>query len=198
MWVVLIARSTGSALRAVRPPNLHITPDVRRDFVDAASATGSLWRSPLAIMAHAILAILLASAMAATLVGRQASNAEPEPVLGAMDLGIADYSECSSCKQTAQIAIAGGIEATALAETKASQSRWQTVRSTGNSDQRTLGRCAGKALRCTCPWMGAQPRLSASMHASKGTVAKAETNPFMAPSGSHDGGDRIGVPAFLT
>jgi hypothetical protein len=32
MWVVLIAGSTGSALRAVRPPNLHITPDVRRDL----------------------------------------------------------------------------------------------------------------------------------------------------------------------
>src|SRR5258708_24829675 len=28
-WVVLIAGSTGSALRAVRPPNLHITPAVR-------------------------------------------------------------------------------------------------------------------------------------------------------------------------
>jgi len=27
MWVVLIAGSTGSALRAVRPPNHHITPD---------------------------------------------------------------------------------------------------------------------------------------------------------------------------
>src|SRR5450755_3992744 len=27
-WVVLIAGSTGSALRAVCPPNLHITPDV--------------------------------------------------------------------------------------------------------------------------------------------------------------------------
>src|SRR5712675_2434880 len=25
-WVVLIAGSTGSALRAIRPPNLHITP----------------------------------------------------------------------------------------------------------------------------------------------------------------------------
>jgi hypothetical protein len=25
-WVVLIAGSTGSALRAVRPPNRHITP----------------------------------------------------------------------------------------------------------------------------------------------------------------------------
>src|SRR5271165_5537453 len=28
LWVVLIAGSTGSALRAVRPPNLRITPDV--------------------------------------------------------------------------------------------------------------------------------------------------------------------------
>jgi hypothetical protein len=41
-WVVLTAGSTGSALRAVRPPNLHITPDVRRDLVYAASAMGSL------------------------------------------------------------------------------------------------------------------------------------------------------------
>jgi hypothetical protein len=41
-WVVLIAGSTGSALRAVRPPNRHITPDVQRDLLQAASATGSL------------------------------------------------------------------------------------------------------------------------------------------------------------
>src|SRR5213075_2558568 len=40
-----------------------------------ASATGFLYRSPLAIMAQAIRAILLASAMAATLVGRRANNA---------------------------------------------------------------------------------------------------------------------------
>jgi hypothetical protein len=33
------AGSTGSALRAVRPPNLHIRPAVRRDLVYAASAT---------------------------------------------------------------------------------------------------------------------------------------------------------------
>src|ERR1035441_5235488 len=39
MWVVLIAGSTGSALRAVRPPNLHITPVVRRDLGYRASAT---------------------------------------------------------------------------------------------------------------------------------------------------------------
>src|SRR6478609_5134651 len=68
MWVVLIAGLTGSALRAVRPPNLHITPDEsQRDLYYAASATGSLYRSPLAIMAQAILAILLASATAACL-----------------------------------------------------------------------------------------------------------------------------------
>src|SRR3954470_19974817 len=73
-WVVLIAGSTGSALRAVRPPNLHITPDVRRVLVYRASATGFLYRSPLAITAQAIRAILLASAMAATLVGRRANN----------------------------------------------------------------------------------------------------------------------------
>jgi hypothetical protein len=41
-WVVLIAGSTGSALRAVRPPNLHITPVIRRDLVYRASAMGSL------------------------------------------------------------------------------------------------------------------------------------------------------------
>jgi hypothetical protein len=74
-WVVLIARSTGSALRAVRPPNLHITPVIRRDLVYRAIATGSLYRSPLAIMAQTIRAILLASAIAATLVGRLASKA---------------------------------------------------------------------------------------------------------------------------
>src|ERR1700704_3015294 len=74
-WAVLIARSTGSALRAVRPPNLHITPVVRRDLDYRASATGSLYRSPLAIIAHTIRTILLASAMAATLTGFRANNA---------------------------------------------------------------------------------------------------------------------------
>ena len=41
MWVVLIAGSTGSALRAVRPPNLHITPDV-----GAISFTPRVRRAP--------------------------------------------------------------------------------------------------------------------------------------------------------
>src|ERR1700677_4878808 len=75
MWGVLIAGSSGSALSAVRPPNPHITPVVRRDLIYRASATGSLYRSPLAIMAQAIRAILLASAMAATLVVFRANNA---------------------------------------------------------------------------------------------------------------------------
>jgi hypothetical protein len=35
LWVVLIAGSAGSALRAVRPPNLHITPDSRRGIAGA-------------------------------------------------------------------------------------------------------------------------------------------------------------------
>jgi hypothetical protein len=41
-WVALTAGSTGSALRAVRPPNHHITSDARCDLVYAASAAGSL------------------------------------------------------------------------------------------------------------------------------------------------------------
>src|ERR1700738_429943 len=41
-WVVLIAGSTGTALRAVRPPNLPITPDFGRTLSYAASAAGSL------------------------------------------------------------------------------------------------------------------------------------------------------------
>ena len=105
-WVVLIAGSTGSALRAVRPPNLHITPVVRRDLDYRASATGSLYRSPLAIIAQTIRAILLASAMAATFVGRRVSKrGEPGPMLGAVDLGIADDGECAGHEQAAQIAV---------------------------------------------------------------------------------------------
>src|ERR1700720_4783433 len=74
-WVVLIAGSTGSALRTVRPPNLHITPVVRRDLVYRASVTGSLYRSPLTIMAHTIRATFLQKPIAETLVDRRASKA---------------------------------------------------------------------------------------------------------------------------
>src|SRR3954469_4069216 len=106
MWVVLIAGSTGSALRAVRPPNLHITPDEsQRDLYYAASATGSLYRSPLAIMAQAILAILLASATAATFVGRRANNAVSQGRCLA-DFGVTDHGQRAGGEQTTQVAIA--------------------------------------------------------------------------------------------
>ena len=52
-------RLAGTALRAVRPPNLYITPVVRRDLVYAASATGSLYRLPLTIIAQTIRAIFV-------------------------------------------------------------------------------------------------------------------------------------------
>jgi len=56
-------------------PTVTSRQGLRRDLVYAVSAAGSLERSFLAIMAQAILASLLASAMAATLVGRRANNA---------------------------------------------------------------------------------------------------------------------------
>ena len=58
-------------------------------------------------MAQAIRAILLASAIAATFVGRLANNdVSQRPVLGAMDLGITDDSKRAGREQAAQIAIA--------------------------------------------------------------------------------------------
>ena len=57
-------------------------------------------------MAQAIRASLLASAMAATLVGRRGQQGrEPRPVLGAVDLGIVDDGECTGHEQAAQIAV---------------------------------------------------------------------------------------------
>jgi multidrug efflux pump subunit AcrB len=52
----------------------YVTPGARCDLVYAVRAAGSLYRSFLAIIAQAILASLLASAMAATLVGRRVNN----------------------------------------------------------------------------------------------------------------------------
>src|SRR3981189_689530 len=90
-WVVLIAGSTGSALRAVRPPNLHITPVVRRDLVYRASAMGFL--VTLALGHHG-------PGHPRNLVGKRDDGnldrlsrqqpREPGPMLGTMDLGIAD------------------------------------------------------------------------------------------------------------
>src|SRR6195952_3421587 len=105
-WVVLIAGSTGSALRAVRPPNLHITPVVRRDFVYRASAKGSLYRSPLAIMAQTIRGDLVGERDSRNLrrPPRQQGR-EPWPMFGAMDLGVTDDGERAGNEQAAQIAV---------------------------------------------------------------------------------------------
>jgi hypothetical protein len=57
-------------------------------------------------MAQAIRAILLASAMAATLAGRLPNNAVSQgPMLGAVDLGVPDDGECSGHEQATQIAV---------------------------------------------------------------------------------------------
>src|SRR5262245_43712505 len=44
-WVVLIAGSTGSALRAVCPPNLHIAPVVQREERKSIASAASLRRT---------------------------------------------------------------------------------------------------------------------------------------------------------
>ena len=71
----------------------------------AASAKGSL-HSPLAIMAQAILAILLASAIAATSLAACQQRRKPWPVFGAMDLGIPDDRKRTGCEQATQIVVA--------------------------------------------------------------------------------------------
>src|SRR5215211_5270078 len=93
-WVVLTAGSTGSALRAVRPPNLHITPVIRRDSRLSRKRDGFL--VSLAPGHHG-------PDHSRDLVGerdggnlgrppRQQSR-EPGPVFGAMDLGVTDDSK---------------------------------------------------------------------------------------------------------
>src|SRR6476620_3700525 len=103
-WVVLIAGSTGSALRAVRPPNLHAGcparfrlprkrdwflvslapshhgPDHSGDFVGERDSR-NLRRPP-----------------------RQ-QGCEPGPMFGAMDLGVTDDRERAGHEQAAQIAV---------------------------------------------------------------------------------------------
>jgi hypothetical protein len=104
-WVVLIAGSTGSALRAVRPPNLHITPDVGAISLD---------------LQRGRIIVALASSHhrprhAGQLVGKRDRGdlgvspcqqcGEPGPMLRTMDLGIADHGECAGHEQAPQIAV---------------------------------------------------------------------------------------------
>src|SRR3974390_633773 len=108
MWVVLIAGSTGAALSAVRPPNRYVTPDVRCNLVSSRRESRGL---PVALTPghHG-------PRHAGDLVGeRDRSNLgrstrqqprKPGPMVGAMDLGIADHCERAGREQAAQIAIA--------------------------------------------------------------------------------------------
>src|SRR3990170_492606 len=107
MWVVPIAGSTGSALRAVRPPNLHITPDVPARSRSRRKGDGFL--VALAPSHHG-------PSHSGNLVGERDGSdlgrlprqqgREPGPMLGAMYLGITDDGKCAGGEQAAQIAIA--------------------------------------------------------------------------------------------
>src|SRR4029077_19373598 len=107
MWVVLIARSTGTALCAVRPPNRYVTP-------------GSLTRSHLRRECGGFSVAFVPGhhrpCHPGEFVGeRDGGNlggsprqqcGEPGSMLRAVDLGIADHGERAGGEQAAQIAIA--------------------------------------------------------------------------------------------
>src|SRR5271169_4556216 len=88
-WVVLIAGSTGTALRAVRPPNLHITPGAparsrsprKSDGFFVAFAPGH--HSP----GHPRNFVRKCDGSDLYRLPRQ-QRREPGPMLGAMDLGV--------------------------------------------------------------------------------------------------------------
>src|SRR5450759_417258 len=105
-WVFLIAGSTGSALRAVRPPNLHITPDFpagsrltcKRDGFLVAFAPGHHGPGhPRNLVGQRDRSNLCRAP-------RQQCR-EPRPVFRAVDLGIANDGECAGREQAAQIAV---------------------------------------------------------------------------------------------
>src|SRR4029077_14172774 len=107
MWVVLIAGSTGAALSAVRPPNRYVTPGpsarscLRREsggFIVAFVPCHHRPSHPGEFVGERNGCDLGGAP------GQQSS--EPGPMIGAMDLGVADHGERPSREQAAQIAIA--------------------------------------------------------------------------------------------
>src|ERR1700746_3866575 len=91
MWVVLTAGSTGSALRAVRPPKLHIMPDggaipsrrKRHEFLVALTFCHHGPSNPCDLVGKRDGVTLRCPP------GPQ--RRKPRPVFSAMDLGIADH-----------------------------------------------------------------------------------------------------------
>src|SRR5260370_705731 len=100
------SRPTGSALRAVRTPNLHMAPVVRGDCVYRASATGSLYRSPPGHHGPDHSGDFVGERDSRNL-GRppRQQGREPGPMFGAMDLGVTDDRERAGHEQAAQIAV---------------------------------------------------------------------------------------------
>src|SRR6516162_2986821 len=106
-WVVLIAGSTGTALRAVRPPNRYVAPE-------------TLARSRLRRECGGFLVAFVPGHHGPSHPGKfigkrdgsdlggspRQQRGEPGPMPSAMDLGIADHGERASREQAAQIAIA--------------------------------------------------------------------------------------------
>src|SRR5437667_10765131 len=115
LWVVPIAGSTGSALRAVRPPQ-------------PSHHAGSPARSRSRRKCDGFFVALALShhgpSHSGDLVGKRDGGdlgrpardqcRKPGPMLGTMDLGIADHGERAGGEQAAQIAIALLADATEL------------------------------------------------------------------------------------
>ena len=106
MWVVLIAGSTGSALRAVCPPNLHITPDLGAISLSRRECDGFLVAFTLGHHGPRHPCDLVGERDRGDFrwLARQ-QGCEPGPVFGAMDLGIADHGQRAGREQAAQVAI---------------------------------------------------------------------------------------------
>src|SRR4051794_36884289 len=105
-WVVLIAGSTGSALRAVRSSNLHITPRCPARSRLRRKRDGLPVTLALSHHGPGHSGKLVGKRDGGDL-GRSTSQQcrEPGAVFGAVDLGIADDGECTGHEQAAQIAV---------------------------------------------------------------------------------------------
>ena len=105
-------------------------------------------------------AILFASAIVATFVGRRAKR--PRPVPGAMNFGVADHGECAGCEQAAQISITslGDVSALLFASSKLCFGTSPTQAKKSRPDRKALGlaRLATSAIASAGP----TPEISSS------------------------------------